>query len=387
MSLHKAIEKITEADLQELIEQKVGEGKTLDYKKTLNVDNDHTKDEFRRDITSFANASGGDLIYGMKEKADEPGIPEELCGFEIQNIEARKNQLTQILDAHIRPRVPNVVMKEILLSNGNYAFIVRIPQSYNKPHQVVIQEDKRKGDFQFWIRRESNKAQIAVDELRIAFTLGETLREKIRSFRMERLGNISSGVTPTSLRKGVKIILHLIPIGAFDYTVKLQLPSRNNNLQIYYRPLVGWDTRPQPNFDGLLAANEEQSYLQIFRNGVIESVYSYVTLDTGSQDLRWGELQSLIEEGLLNYVSIQKEMGVQPPILIMLSLFDVQGYKVQGCKQNELYWPDNPSLDRNELILPEQVIEQFEFDPKVVMNPIFIQIWNAGGLDADYSKR
>ena len=175
MSLHKAIEKITEADLQELIEQKVGEGKTLDYKKTLNVENDHTKDEFRRDITSFANASGGDLIYGMKEKADEPRIPEELCGFEIQNIEARKNQLTQILDAHIRPRVPNVKIKEILLSNGNYAFIVRIPQSYNKPHQVVIQEDKRKGDFQFWIRRESNKAQIDVDELRVAFTLGETL--------------------------------------------------------------------------------------------------------------------------------------------------------------------------------------------------------------------
>ena len=381
MSLHKAIEKITEADLQELIEQKVGEGKTLDYKKTLNVENDHTKDEFRRDITSFANASGGDLIYGMKEKADEPGVPEELCGFEIQNIEAKKNQLTQILDAHIRPRVPNVKIKEILLSNGNYAFIVRIPQSYNKPHQVVIQEDKRKGDFQFWIRRESNKAQIDVDELRVAFTLGETLREKIRNFRMERLGNISSGATPTPLRKGVKIILHLIPIGAFDYSVKLQLPSRNNDLS-RYAPLVDHETMPRPNFDGLLAINEERSYLQIFRNGVIESVYSARPMDTERQDLRWGEFQPHIEKGLLKYVSIQQEMGVQPPILIMLSLLDVKGYKVK-----ETYWADNPRLDRNELILPEQVIEQFEFEPKAVMKPIFTQIWNAGGFDADYSGR
>ena len=381
MSLHKAIEKITEADLQELIEQKVGEGKTLDYKKTLNVDNDHTKDEFRRDITSFANASGGDLIYGMKEKADEPGVPEELCGFEIQNIEAKKNQLTQILDAHIRPRVPNVKIKEILLLNGNYAFIVRVPQSYNKPHQVVIQEDKRKGDFQFWIRRESNKAQIDVDELRVAFTLGETLREKIRNFRMERLGNISSGATPTPLRKGVKIILHLIPIGAFDYSVKLQLPSRNNDLS-RYAPLVDHETMPRPNFDGLLAINEEHSYLQIFRNGVIESVYSARPMDTERQDLGWGEFQPHIEKGLLKYVSIQQEMGVQPPILIMLSLLDVKGYKVK-----ETYWADNPRLDRNELILPEQVIEQFEFEPKAVMKPIFTQIWNAGGFDADYSGR
>ena len=277
MSLYKEIEKITKSDLQELIEQKVGEGKTLDYKKTLNIENDYTKDEFRRDITSFANASGGDLIYGIKEKDDEPGIPEELCGFEIQNIEAKKNQLTQILDAHIRPRVPNIGMNEVLLSNGNYAFIVRIPQSYNKPHQVVIQEDKRKGDFQFWIRRESNKAQIDVDELRIAFTLGETLREKIRNFRMERLGNIASEVTPTPLKKGVKIILHLIPIGAFDYTVKLQLPSRNNELS-KYEPLVGHETRPLPNFDGLLAINEERSYLQIFRNGELSL---FTLLDQG----------------------------------------------------------------------------------------------------------
>ena len=198
---------------------------------------------------------------------------------------------------------------------------------------------------------------------------------------MERLGNISSGATPTPLRKGVKIILHLIPIGAFDYSVKLQLPSRNNDLS-RYAPLVDHETMPRPNFDGLLAINEERSYLQIFRNGVIESVYSARPMDTERQDLGWGEFQPHIEKGLLKYVSIQQEMGVQPPILIMLSLLDVKGYKVK-----ETYWADNPRLDRNELILPEQVIEQFEFEPKAVMKPIFTQIWNAGGFDADYSGR
>jgi hypothetical protein len=69
--------KITEADLHRLIAGAVSESLYIDYKATKsggspygNSDADHK--EFLADISSFANAVGGDLVIGMAEKNGVP---------------------------------------------------------------------------------------------------------------------------------------------------------------------------------------------------------------------------------------------------------------------------------------------------------------------------
>jgi predicted HTH transcriptional regulator len=66
----KPLDHITEADLQALISDAVPEGRTIEYKRALPGNSDGEKKEFLADISSFANTSGGDLIYGMDESAD-----------------------------------------------------------------------------------------------------------------------------------------------------------------------------------------------------------------------------------------------------------------------------------------------------------------------------
>jgi len=61
------IDQITEEDLQALIDNSVIEGKTIEYKQSLPSNSDSDKKEFLADVSSFANASGGDLIYGIIE--------------------------------------------------------------------------------------------------------------------------------------------------------------------------------------------------------------------------------------------------------------------------------------------------------------------------------
>ncbi len=63
----KQFDSIVAADLQALVDNSVSETKTLEYKESLPGNSDGDKKEFLADVSSFANASGGYIIFGMKE--------------------------------------------------------------------------------------------------------------------------------------------------------------------------------------------------------------------------------------------------------------------------------------------------------------------------------
>lgn len=64
---HKPLEAVTEGDLKLLIDGAVAEGRRIEFKRDLPGRRDDDKREFLADVTSFANAAGGDLIFGMDE--------------------------------------------------------------------------------------------------------------------------------------------------------------------------------------------------------------------------------------------------------------------------------------------------------------------------------
>ena len=78
----KDLDLVTEIDLQNLIEKEVHEGKKIEYKETLPGNSDRDKKEFLGDVSSFANESGGYIIYGISEDRNK-GIPEEIKGLNI----------------------------------------------------------------------------------------------------------------------------------------------------------------------------------------------------------------------------------------------------------------------------------------------------------------
>jgi len=65
--LHKAINTITEADLQRLVDEGRREDVQLEFKQALPGNSDEGKKEFLKDVTAMANSSGGDIIYGVRE--------------------------------------------------------------------------------------------------------------------------------------------------------------------------------------------------------------------------------------------------------------------------------------------------------------------------------
>ncbi len=72
------IEEINESDLQHLIDEEIIELKTLEYKEKLPNNTDSDKKKFLATISSFANANGGDVVFGIIEKLTTKQISKKL---------------------------------------------------------------------------------------------------------------------------------------------------------------------------------------------------------------------------------------------------------------------------------------------------------------------
>jgi len=361
-----------ENDLQALVDNQVPESKTIDYKESLPINSDSDKKEFLADVSSFANAAGGYLIYGMRENN---GIASELCGLGSIDADAEIRRLENIIRDGIKPRIPSVLMWAIPLRTLRTAIIIRIPKSWASPHMVAF-----KNDSKFYSRNSAGKYQLDVSELRTAFILSETTTERIRNFRIERLSKIIAGETPVMLNQNPKIIFHIVPFDAFNPASRFHVSSLANDVgKLQPISASGWNTRH--NFDGYLSFADSLTYLQVFRNGNIEAVNASI-IETVDRRLTIPTIPSLLfEEKLLDalprFLSIQKQLGVEPPLFIMLSLLGVSGYRmgVDSRLDSTFGYP----IDRDALILPEIIVEKFECNPSETMRPIFDAIWNAAG--------
>jgi hypothetical protein len=112
----------------------VKESLHLEYKASGAIDkkSSERKLEMARDVSAFANADGGQIIYGMKEKDHEPeGLDAGLDPREYPEI-----WFEQVLQQHVTPLMTAVKPRHVNLSNGRVAVVIDIPASDGDPHQV-----------------------------------------------------------------------------------------------------------------------------------------------------------------------------------------------------------------------------------------------------------
>src|SRR4030067_430984 len=70
------LEEISLSNIEDLIATHEREGLYLEYKEILpDFRNNAQKLEFLHDVSAFANASGGDIVYGIEEKRDDANLP------------------------------------------------------------------------------------------------------------------------------------------------------------------------------------------------------------------------------------------------------------------------------------------------------------------------
>lgn len=82
---------------------------------------------------------------------------------------------------------------------------------------------------------------------------------------------------------------------------------------------------------------------------------------------------------LLGHLALQENLGVDPPVLVMLSLLGVRGYRMTASAPD---FDADAAIHRDDLMVPEILFEEYEGDPLQVANrmrPAFDAVWNACG--------
>lgn len=383
MTLHlRDVTLLTLADIEVLLDDEVSEGRDLDYKEELPKDSDEDKQEFRYDVSALANASGGVILYGIREKRDSEGqttgVPDEIIPLKI-NPDSATLRLEHLLRSHIDPKIPGVQIRFIPCQGGHVG-VVRVPRSWAGLHLVYHNKS-----YRFYSRTSKGKYILDATEIRNGFVTAQEGVERLRRFRHDRLTRIVADEGPAKLEEGPTAILHVFPLSLGDPSLRIDLsPTYTPSA---FPPTLGGSIgfNSDYNYDGFVKTvlpeiDKASNYIQFFRNGAIEEVYGRLQ-DERSTVLRadWLEEASILS--LTTCLSASREIGLTPPLFVCLSLFGVQGLsygvdRIGGYRRGLRVHP----FREPQYILPEILVHGFDEETQTILRPAFDRIWNAAGI-------
>jgi hypothetical protein len=382
------IEQITENHLQALVDNKVLEWRTIEYKAALHdLEKPEDRMEFLADVSSFANADGGDLVYGIEEKA---GVPVRLAGVRasdysvyvpLSEVDGLKRRMEALLSTGISPRLPGLAIKEICLTDEKVALVIRVPRSFVLPHMVVANSENR-----FWCRTNEGKRRMNVDELRTAFGLGATIEEKAGTFRRSRLQAVQADRTPWLLRDGKRYVIHIVPLSFYDPSARIHLGNADT-LRSAFWPLEEVTQLDRFNIDGFVCAGVADAngrvheYVQVFRNGVIEAAGVVGENDKGGACL-WSLEEHLLER-LPRWITALRQLEVSAPLAVGVSFLGLRGLTI--ARDVRYLFPSERErhiFDRDLIEIPEEIVETGA-DCGEALKRICDATWQACGFEQD----
>jgi Putative DNA-binding domain len=361
--LEKAIEFLTMDDVQELVARGVTEGRHLEFKRELPQRNDEGTREFLADTTAFANAQGGDLIYGVE---DSDGVAIGANGIELLNIDTEILRIENLFRDAVEPRLSGVRIKWIAIGdNPNQGILVlRIEASATSPHRV-----KFKGSSRFFARNSRGKYEMDTHELRQAFTENEALPRRIRALHAEAI-RASRGVDmPFRLMEGPRVITSVIPQGFFREIRDLDITGNGTVVPVkatsgysHYETLEGILMYSHPGKEDAVRA-----YTLLHRTGRFDASW----LVGGEHDGIKSVHPSRFENGLTDMVSSSvirlRSLGVGGPWAILTTVDGIFDYRMHLSQYEE-----SRSAWRNSGVLPELILDDITTDSLL---PVFKAFW------------
>lgn len=371
--IHRPIDSITIEDIRSLKDNAVPEGKTIEYKRDLHGGSDDEKRKFLREVCSFANTSGGDLIYGIEAR---DGVPASLAGIARANEDEIKLRLENACRDTIEPRPSHLQFKFIPIDGESSVLVVRVAKSWNPPHRL-------KQDGHFYARNSAGCHPMDVGEIRQAFILAESVGERIRAFRANRLIRLEANEGPVGLADGVVMAFHMVPLSAFS-AVPPQRIELTDCQHWAFDPWGSGSVTGGINLDGYYrysgrTDDQAMTYAQCFWNASVELVTSFPVSAERGRVIHGRSFVADLVRLTTKYRDTLSAVGVTAPFIFFLSFLKVHGVSLIGPSQ---FIPQTSALNmRNSdvLILPEAVTEREGFDVGATLRPLFDSLWNAFG--------
>lgn len=370
---------VTEADIARLVKNAIPEGHHHDYKEAMIGGSEKDRKDFLADVVSFANAGGGDLIIGVREQRNEKGeptgIPDEIVDLEI-NFDKEKLRLGDLIRDAVDPRIPGVDMQQV-----GSCFVIRVPRSPIGPHMVKI------GASRFYSRHTNGRYPLNVSEIRDAVLGGETRRERLRSFRVERVGRIVANETPSPSVDAPKVILHALTLfgGEEFYGRVMSIPYPRRGPALI--PIGSRSTgSPHHNLDGYVVGpvydDDVSPYTQLFKLGHLETVHrAYIAERDKRRFLPAVTLERHCIEVVDAWLELWRNYLLNGRVFLGLTVTGVRGAYMLATDDRAFSVGGAP-VDRDVILMDEVEVEDFTLPSDVILRPVFDLLWQAGGWEA-----
>lgn len=382
MTFSLPLQQIDSALLETLKADVVREGPQLDYKEALPGSTDDAKKDFLADVTAFANAAGGDLIYGVRERRDSDNRPtgeiDAIVGLPDVNMDAQQLRLGNIIRDGVSPRMA-VNFHVIPRGSDPPCLLVRVPRTWSGLHMIIFGNWSR-----FYARTSAGNRQLDAQEIRTGFLAADTAHERVRRFRAERVTQVLALETPVPTIEGPKLILHALPFNSGDEVWARFITTTDDTSRLNTLPTLGGAANSwRFNVDGFVTYTMQQdrtrqSYTQLFRSGGIEALSGAVLIwdRTRKGFYGWG-LEDRVIQAFNRYQQLWRTLEVTPPLLVGLTLSGVRGWRVLA---GDYSWGDDQDgFDRDIVMLPETTVLDFGIPADVLLRPLFDIVWNGGG--------
>lgn len=300
---HKHIDEISDDEIERIVDEHFGERQYLEFKVTVNHQDDKDRIELLKDIASLANGGGGYLIIGIRD--DGKGNAQKFEPNLVGDTKRLKKAISDLCIDHISERIEGLEIdtREI---GKNQIVIVRIPESIRKPHMVTY------NDSTIFVKRYNDgKRSMKLSEIKQAFNndyFGQKLSiiesfmkttmesQKSESKVKEILERIDAGITPSlSLSEDANFLKNLMrdrfenEIGTKSYFWISATPEnpRQNLIEINsidIRDIIqnppgsrngGWNMATYPDYienfpEGIYIGDKKFRFLELLNNGHIE---------------------------------------------------------------------------------------------------------------------
>ena len=313
-------------DLDDLVTKQASEGRSQEFKRDLPGTSDAEVKEFLADVSSLANANGGDLLFGVEEEA---GVAVRILGVKVDNIDATILRLENMLRDCLEPRLSGARLRWIRLALNKGVLAVRLPASLNAPHRISFKNSGR-----FYTRNSRGKYEMDTHELRLAFSASDQLPGRLRALHNAARASSVGENLPFRIRSFPHVVISVVPLSYFRETRSLAIspasaliPVRSGGMSQFILTL-----------EGVLA------YSPISERGDVET-YA-LTHDSGRVDAAWviGSVRRFsptdtcnlvwptqFEDGVLEIASStaakMKQLGIEPPWVIFTSVMGLSQYR------------------------------------------------------------